>query len=229
MDRAPRRGRVARPLRARRRWPPTLPPPPRLPWCWRRSGLRTVDDPHRSTCGGGPSTWPRTCSPGCRPIRRPTISSCATPWTPRKSRSGGGRATPATAKRRSTPTRTRTRRLRVDVPVTGRGALGCDPRGIHPRLGDVIASPDPHDFALTFALGLSARLRRLLMGPEPGGERKRVAAARHVDGGGRCRPKTRHSFSSLSMLGFLRCSTGRGSLATCSTYVQRGAEQCWRV
>ena len=138
--------------------------------------------PHRSTRGGGLSTWPRTCSPGCRPIRRPTISSCATPWTPRKSLSGGGRATPGTAKRRSTPTRTRARRLRVGVPVTGRSALGCDPRGIHPRLGRRYRQPGPARFCGDVReLGLSARLRRLLVGPEPGSERSRNAAARRVN------------------------------------------------
>ena len=131
---------------------PTLPPPRRLHSCWRRSGLRTVDDPHRSTRGGGPSTWPRTCSPDYRPIRRPTISSCATPWTPRKSPSGGGRATPATEKRRSTPTRiphpTASRRRpchrarRAWDATLGEYILDWD---------DVIASPDPHDFAVTFA------------------------------------------------------------------------------
>ena len=46
---------------------------------------------------------------------------------------------------------------------------------------DVVASPDPHDFAVMFAaLGLSARLPRLLLGPQPGGERRRIAAARRV-------------------------------------------------
>ena len=74
--------------------------------CWRRSVRPTADGRHRSTPGGDRSTWPRICSPACRPTHLPTISSCATPWTPRRLPWAGGRATRATEKRPSMPMHT---------------------------------------------------------------------------------------------------------------------------
>ena len=87
-----------------------------------------------------------------RPTRRPTTSSCATRWTPRRSRSAGGRATRATARRRSTPTpiprpTASPATLVARRPRTGSAALGeyvLD-------WDDVRAAPDPHAAALEFA------------------------------------------------------------------------------
>ena len=85
-------------------------------------------------------------------------------------------------RRRSTPTPTPRPTASVGVPLTGRGALGQDPRGIHPRLGRRRRLPGPARLCGDVRpLGLSARLRRLLVGPEPGGERTGVAAARRLD------------------------------------------------
>ena len=133
------------------RWLPTLPPPLRLHSCWRRSGLRTVDDPLRSTRGGGRLTWPRTCSPACPPTRRRTISS-----SQRHGRPGSRRRVVAWRH----PVRkggvlcvraSRTRRFRVGVPVAGRGPWDDTLGEYILDWDDVIASPDPHDFAVTFA------------------------------------------------------------------------------
>ena len=75
-----------------------------------RGGARARRVPRRrtaaarppSTRGGGRSTWPSTCSRAGPPSRRRTTTSSATRWTPRRSRSAGGRATRATARPRST-------------------------------------------------------------------------------------------------------------------------------
>ena len=152
VERAARRGRRARALRPCPGRPTTSPPPPRPRWCSRRSARPIAAARRRSTPGGARSTWPSACSPASPPIRRRRTSSCATRWTPRRSRSAGGPVTPATPRRRSTPTRTRHRQASPAPasprrPRTGTAALGeyiLD-------WDDVRTQPDPHAVALEFA------------------------------------------------------------------------------
>ena len=152
VERAARRGRRARDATTPSRSPPTSPRRPGRRSCWPRSARPTAAARRRSTRGGARSTSPSACSPGCRPSPRRTTSSCATRWTPRRSRSAGGPATRATARRRSTPTPTRR--------PTGSPAATLSPPAARwdAALGeyildwdDVRASPDPHAFALEFA------------------------------------------------------------------------------
>ena len=152
VERAPRRGRRARELRPRpgrlllRRRDPRGARPERVP--------RAVSRPLHAGQRVVGLVRPRG-QPVLGPARRSAVartSSCATPWTRRRSRSAGGRATPATAGRRSTPTRTRRRRGSRPRRCPRRPPAGRRSSASTSWTGTIsAASPDPHATALAFA------------------------------------------------------------------------------
>ncbi len=90
-----------------------------------------------------------------------TTSSCATRWTPRRSPSAGGRATPATRKAPSTPTPTPPRTGSPSGALGRRSALGRRPSASTSSTGTTSSpAPDPHAAALELRpLGVPSRLR----------------------------------------------------------------------
>ena len=108
VDRAARRGRRARDLRRRRRSRRYFAAATRaaLVLAAFRAPYRGRSTPVNAWWGSFDLAVEPVLRPS-PPSRRRTTSSCATRWTPRRSRSAGGPATRATARPRSTPTRTR--------------------------------------------------------------------------------------------------------------------------
>jgi len=94
---------------SRSRLPPTSPRPPRPPSSSPPSALLTAAALLQSTPGGAPSISPSASSPASLPSRPPTTSSRETQGTHSRWRWVGGRATGATARRRSSPMPTRRR------------------------------------------------------------------------------------------------------------------------
>ena len=185
--RAPRRsGGQRRSTRIRSMRPTTLPRPsatsaprPVRHSCSPRSGRRTAGARRRSTPGGVPSTWRSACSQGRLPTRRRPTSSCATRWTPRRSRSGGGRAILATPRPRSTPTPTRTRRASPSATLAARAA-GTISWVSSSSTGTMCArSLIPPGGARLRAVRVPPRLCRVRVGPRAPGER-RVRSPTHT-------------------------------------------------
>jgi len=105
----------------------------------------------RSMPGGDRSTSPSTSIRAPPPTRPRMTSSCATRWTPRRSRWDGGPATRNWHGGVLLPTRTRRRRGSRAVRSHRRRRAGTATSSVRPRLDDVRASDDPHAAALEFA------------------------------------------------------------------------------
>ena len=137
------------------------------------------DARHRSTRGGVRSTSRYTSTRVCRPIPRPTTSSCATLEMRSRSRSAGGRGIRSTAGRPSSP---------FAYP-TPDGFAGADLSPAAARwdaeLGeyvldwdDVRESPDPHAVgARVRSLRLQPRLQGVRLGSRPRRDRQGHPAA----------------------------------------------------